>query len=219
VARRIAFDLLRSGTLVTESRSGLWISFYNTTVLGTKTDYVANNNYGGVMWWAQGNDTSGNALANAMDAKLTATASTPISGHTYKIVGKQSNKCVDVPGGATTNGTDLDLWSCGGGTNQSYVATDLGGGQWQFKNTNSGKCWDMTGNSTSTGALVEQWTCKTSGYANQVFTLTSAGAGYFTLKNVNSGLCVDIAGNSTANGAVVEQWTCNGGSNQAFQFQ
>jgi GH18 family chitinase len=218
-AANITYTSASSGTLVTQSQSGLWISFDNTSVIGSKTDYVANNNYGGVMWWAQGNDTSTNDLANTMDGKLTATASAPVSGHTYKIVGKQSNKCIDVPGSSTANGADLDLWTCHGSTNQSYVATDLGGGQWQFKNTNSGKCWDMTGNSTSTGALIEQWTCKTSGYANQVFTLTSAGAGYYTLKNVNSGLCVDITGNSQADGASVEQWTCSGGSNQAFQFQ
>jgi chitinase len=215
----VTYTSASSGTLVTGSYNGLWISFDNTTVIGTKTDYVANNNYGGVMWWAQGNDTTNNDLANTMDAKLTATAGAPISGHTYKIVGKQSNKCVEVPGSSTSNGTILDILTCGSGTNQTWVATDKGGGQWQFKNTNSGKCWDITGNSTTAGAMIEQYTCKTSGYANQTFTLTSAGAGYYYQKPVISGLCTDVVGGSSSDGAQIEQWGCHSGSNQAFKFQ
>ena len=34
--------------------------------------------------------------------------------------GVASNRCVDVPGFSTTNGTALDLWDCNNGGNQSW---------------------------------------------------------------------------------------------------
>ncbi|MFJ6466413.1 ricin-type beta-trefoil lectin domain protein [Streptomyces sp. NPDC091387] len=39
---------------------------------------------------------------------------------THALVNKASGRCLDVPGGDTTNGTALDLWDCGGGANQQW---------------------------------------------------------------------------------------------------
>ncbi|WNI21934.1 ricin-type beta-trefoil lectin domain protein [Streptomyces sp. ITFR-16] len=38
----------------------------------------------------------------------------------HALVNKASGRCLDVPGGATANGTALDLWDCHGGTNQRW---------------------------------------------------------------------------------------------------
>jgi hypothetical protein len=40
-----------------------------------------------------------------------------------EIKGVASGRCIDVPGFSTTNGTQLDLWECNGGGNQSWNAT------------------------------------------------------------------------------------------------
>jgi hypothetical protein len=69
------------------------------------------------------------------------------------IVHSATNKCVDVSGWGTGNGTPLVLWDCHGGTNQKWgVRTDL-----HFNGTN--KCLDVTGWSTANGALTQTWDC------------------------------------------------------------
>ncbi|MER7538408.1 RICIN domain-containing protein [Streptomyces sp. NPDC097704] len=35
--------------------------------------------------------------------------------------GVQSGRCLDVPGGSTTNGTELVIWDCNGGANQRWA--------------------------------------------------------------------------------------------------
>jgi len=37
-----------------------------------------------------------------------------------EIAGLQSGRCLDDPGFSTTNGTQLDIWSCNDGTNQRW---------------------------------------------------------------------------------------------------
>ncbi|MFD7431944.1 ricin-type beta-trefoil lectin domain protein [Streptomyces sp. NPDC059818] len=39
---------------------------------------------------------------------------------THALVNKASGRCLDVPGGDTTNGTALNVWDCGGGANQQW---------------------------------------------------------------------------------------------------
>ena len=43
-----------------------------------------------------------------------------------QVVGTGSGRCLDVPGASTTNGTQVHLWDCHGGTNQlwTYTGTD-----------------------------------------------------------------------------------------------
>ena len=42
-------------------------------------------------------------------------------GTTHPLVGASSSRCLDVPDGSTTAGTQLDIWDCNGGTNQAYT--------------------------------------------------------------------------------------------------
>ena len=57
-----------------------------------------------------------------------------------QIVGGQSGRCVDVPNGSTTNGTQVQLWDCGGGTTQRWTYT--AGRQLQVYGN---KCLDANG--------------------------------------------------------------------------
>ena len=38
-----------------------------------------------------------------------------------ELVNPASGKCLDDPGFNTANGTQLDLWTCNGGTNQQWT--------------------------------------------------------------------------------------------------
>lgn len=117
--------------------------------------------------------------------------------------GVGSGRCVDVPGFSTTNGTQLDLWDCNGGGNQSW---NVEGTELRIYGT---KCMTIGGTGSTagdpviisdcTGATSQQWTVN----ANQ--SITSAG---------NPALCLNAAG--TGNGTPVNVATCNGDSNQAW---
>ncbi len=122
--------------------------------------------------------------------------------------GTGSNRCLDVPSQATTNGTLLDIWDCNGGANQQW--TYLSNGELQVYGS---KCLDVPGHATSAGTRVEIWDCN--GGANQQWNLNSDG----TVVGRESGLCLDVSGAGTANGTAVEIWTCNGQSNQKWSRQ
>jgi endo-1,4-beta-xylanase len=119
-----------------------------------------------------------------------------------------SGKCLDVPNLSTTPGTQLDIWTCNGGSNQLW--THASAGQLTVYSGGSQMCLDASGNQTTPGTKVDIWTCN--GGANQQWNVTANG----TITGVQSGLCLDVTGASTANGALVELWTCNGGSNQQW---
>ncbi|MEV6008134.1 ricin-type beta-trefoil lectin domain protein [Streptomyces sp. NPDC051976] len=134
---------------------------------------------------------------------------TPVSGPpppvTGRLVGTGSGRCLDVPGGATANGTQVELWDCNGGTNQQW--TQASNGALQVYGT---KCLDVLNQATTAGSPVAIWDCN--GGANQQWTAKPDG----TLVGVQSGLCLDATGAGTANGTAIEIWTCNGGSNQKW---
>ncbi len=122
--------------------------------------------------------------------------------------GTASNRCLDVPGQATANGTLLDIWDCNGGANQQWMY--LSNGELQVYGS---KCLDVPGHATTAGTRVEIWDCN--GGANQQWNLNSDG----TVVGRESGLCLDVSGAGTANGTAVEIWTCNGQSNQKWSRQ
>nr|WP_207211741.1 RICIN domain-containing protein [Promicromonospora panici] len=45
------------------------------------------------------------------------------SASSTQVVGAQSDRCLDVTGGSTANGTDVQLWDCWGGSNQRWTYT------------------------------------------------------------------------------------------------
>jgi hypothetical protein len=124
------------------------------------------------------------------------------SGNAF--LGAGSGKCIDDPNSSTTNGTQLQIWSCNGRSNQQIVAT---GGALRVE----GKCFDAPKGATGNGTIVEIWTCH--GGANQNFTYNPGNG---TIVGTQSGKCVTVQHASTANGAKLILFTCNGGSNQKW---
>jgi poly(3-hydroxybutyrate) depolymerase len=129
----------------------------------------------------------------------------PPSRQNVMLVGAQSGRCVDVSGSSTTNGTQVQLWDCHGGTNQRWTYT--ANRQWMAYGN---KCLDASGQGTSNGTAVIIWDCN--GRANQQWNINANG----TITGVQSGLCLDASGPATANGTRIQLWSCNGGSNQQW---
>ena len=127
------------------------------------------------------------------------TTGTPTGG---SLVGAGSRRCLDVPGGNSTNGTQPVIWDCNGAANQRWTAS----GQTRQA---LGKCLDSPTNATA-GTKVQIWDC--SGAANQRWNRNANG----TVSNVASGLCLDVRANATTAGSPVQLWTCTAGANQIW---
>ncbi|GAA4461963.1 arabinofuranosidase catalytic domain-containing protein [Phytohabitans houttuyneae] len=146
------------------------------------------------------------ATENAVQANIAAAGYAASGGQqNAMLVGGQSGRCVDVPNGSTTNGTQVQLWDCWGGTMQRWTHTS--GKQLQVYGN---KCLDAYGQGTSNGTQVVIWDCH--GGTNQQWNLNSNG----TVTSVQSGLCLDANGAGTANGTKLILWSCNGQQNQQW---
>ncbi|NYV73900.1 endo-1,4-beta-xylanase [Streptomyces sp. UH6] len=118
-----------------------------------------------------------------------------------QIKGVGSGRCLDVPNSSTTDGTQVQLWDCGNGTNQQWSFTAAG-----ELRVYGNKCLDAAG--TGNGAKVQIYSCW--GGDNQKWRLNSNGS----ITGVQSGLCLDAVGAGTGNGTLIQLYSCSGGSNQ-----
>ncbi|AGP52118.1 ricin-type beta-trefoil lectin domain protein [Streptomyces rapamycinicus] len=157
--------------------------------------------------WASGQ--IGYATSQGETAQFDNLSITPGSGGnggtTGAIVGVGSGRCVDVPNQSQTDGTQVELWDCNGGSNQQWTNTSDG----ELRVYGS-DCLDAAGQGTTPGTKVDIWDCD--GGGNQKWTLHADG----TITGVQSGLCLDATGAGTANGTLLQLWTCDGGGNQKW---
>lgn len=115
----------------------------------------------------------------------------------------KAGHCLDVAGGASTNGTPVQLWSCA-----SVPAQD-----WAFDNGQLkalGKCLDLEAGGTANGTLAHLWDCST--VTSQQWERTANGQYY----NPASGRCLDSVGGSVANGTRAHIWDCHTGASQKW---
>jgi hypothetical protein len=159
--------------------------------------------------------------AQSSTVQLAVTASgftgATLSGN-YKLIPQNASAlCLDVFGGGTAAGTNVDAWSCNGGNNQSFNLFSQGNGIYQLQpSNNTGLCLDVWGAATSPGTSVDVWTC--TGGSNQQWNLISDGGNIYELAPQNApGLRLDVyGGGASAPGTQIDVWTATGGSNQKW---
>jgi sugar lactone lactonase YvrE len=137
--------------------------------------------------------------------RIPAQAATIEPGQSTPIAGVQSGRCLDVSGGAATNGASAQVWDCTGATNQRWTYTST-----KQLTVYGTKCLDAYGHGTVNGTAVVIWDC--SGQANQQWNVNANG----TITGVQSGLCLAAKGAGTANGTKVVLWACGGGTDQQW---
>jgi hypothetical protein len=69
----------------------------------------------------------------------------------------------DVTNRGTVNGSLLQLWSYGGGTNQQWMPVSLGNRLYKFVGVGSGRCLDVPGASKSNGVQLDIYDCNGTG--------------------------------------------------------
>ncbi|QES11062.1 glucosylceramidase [Streptomyces venezuelae] len=116
-----------------------------------------------------------------------------------------AGKCLDVAGGATADGTPVQLYGCNGTAAQRWTLAADGSVR------ALGKCLDVTGGSTADGARVQLYNCN--GTAAQRWTYNATT---HDVVNTGANKCLDITGNSSADGTRAQIWTCTGGANQKW---
>ena len=150
------------------------------------------------------------AVLAAMVAALAALAALLVAGPaqaatTSDVRGVDSGRCLDVAGFSQTDGANVHIWDCHGGTNQQWTSTDS-----NQLTVYGNKCLDARGGATTSGTPVQIWTCN--GSDNQQWRVNSDG----TIVGVRSGLCLEVSGWGKANGTGVQLWSCHGGANQKW---
>ncbi|UAC02182.1 RICIN domain-containing protein [Dactylosporangium vinaceum] len=114
------------------------------------------------------------------------------------VTNPQSGRCLDAYGAATANGTQVIIWDCHTGTNQSWTRTAAG--ELRLYGT---KCLDVNANGTANGTKIQIWDCNNT--PAQKFTFNTDG----TVVGTGSGKCLDVNGGATANGTLVQLYQCN----------
>ncbi|RIV40217.1 ricin-type beta-trefoil lectin domain protein [Micromonospora radicis] len=115
------------------------------------------------------------------------------------------NKCVDVPGGVSADGAQLQLWRCNGTAAQRFTRGPNG------SLVALGKCMDVAWASRDNGAKVQLAHCN--GGPAQVWVTERE-----MLRNPHSGKCLDVRDWNTGDGAPLQIWQCNPGQgNQTWR--
>ncbi|MFB6549455.1 glycoside hydrolase family 76 protein [Streptomyces sp. NPDC056405] len=154
-------------------------------------------------WSGPVNQTSHQCQQSALDV-LNAAAADGGGGARSGAVKGVNGKCLDVNGGATADGTQVQLWNCNGTGAQNWTLP----GDSTFRAL--GKCLDVSGAGTANGTKIQLWTCN--GTGAQQWQPQSDG----TVRNPNSGKCLDAEGGTWNDGTRVHLWSCHTGPNQKW---
>jgi fibronectin type 3 domain-containing protein len=176
---------------------------------GEALDLVSSNRYG------MGSTVTVPAGGSvALNMPVTTTAQLIANG-TYALTNVSSQLLLDCPGGAPTNGLQIDQASSPSGVNSQWIFTYTGNGYYTVKNVASGLYLTSSTTQGAGSALVQEpadrWT-------DQSWQLIPSGDSY-VLVNQASGLAINDPGNSNSPGTGMIVWSQDAGANSAWKFQ
>jgi hypothetical protein len=119
------------------------------------------------------------------------------------IFSHDSDRCIDIVGGAAVPGAKLMIWDCSESPTQQWTFT---GGTMRAL----GLCVRTAGGSTDDGVDLELGSCD--GSAAQRFTLNTS----HDLVNTPTGKCADVRDHQKTNGSRLQLWSCTGLDNQKW---
>ncbi|WP_406399531.1 ricin-type beta-trefoil lectin domain protein [Streptomyces sp. NBC_00879] len=127
---------------------------------------------------------------------------------TIEVPGAKGN-CLDVAGGAKTNGTPVQIYTCNGGASQQWTLEgsedDL-----HLRNVGSFKCLDVAGNKSANGTKIQISDCYKSEGQSWAGDVRAASP----LKSISTGKCLDLSAFTKSTDARL--WDCKDASAQKF---
>merc|ERR1712232_1104688 len=124
-----------------------------------------------------------------------------------------TNICLDLPGGDTTDGTALWVWDCNGQDSQKWVfAAD----SWQIQYAgDTSKCLDA--GSMQENSQIQIWDCN--GMSQQKWGYDqNSGNVYLADSATDASLCMDLAYDKEYAGSTVLVYWCNSNPNQKWSI-
>lgn len=142
-----------------------------------------------------------------------------LSGVSYTIINKHSGKVLDLDGGNTNAGTNIQQWTNKGGSNQEWRITASENGYCKIVSmADESKCIAITEDSAENGLNVELQ--KYNGADNQQWKLIQNGSYYGIVSKCSDGKSgLDVFDWSTDDGGNINQWEYWGGDCQLWRIE
>lgn len=146
----------------------------------------------------------------------------PVIDGQYVLVNRNSGKVMEVAGGSTAAGANVQQGTYNDSNYQKWNVTPVSsriGGDFSYftiKSVSSGKVLDDLNFSLDDGGNIMQWDDSNS--ANQQRYLEYAADGWFYIRSRHSAKCLDVFDSSTTDGGNIIQWEKNSGTNQQWRF-
>jgi len=146
----------------------------------------------------------------------------PVINGKYKLVNRNSGKVMEVAGGSTTSGANIQQNAYNGSAYQQWNVTpvsDRVGGDFSYFSiisSQSAKSLDILNWSLSNAGNIILWDDAKGN--NQQWYLEYAGDNNFYIRSRHSAKCIEVANNSASNYANIQQWEKDGGTNQLWRL-
>ena len=133
----------------------------------------------------------------------------------YKISSKvKSGMMLDVSGGASKNGTNIQIYNDNESAAQRFNITHISSGWYKICSQSSGKALDVTGAEKKSGVNVQLYDYN--GSAAQLWRFISTSQGYFYIQN-KLGYYLDVEGGKTSNDTNVQVYSKNETDSQKWK--
>lgn len=137
----------------------------------------------------------------------------------FMLVNKHSGGAIDLIGGNTSNGAQINQWSYDyNGPNQRWAVLPTPNGHFKLISGVSGKAASIENDSTANGAQLHAWDY-IEGHTPMQWDFIDQGNGWFMIKNVHSGKVLDVLNWGTGNNVDIIQYDAHGGANQLWRLQ
>ena len=135
----------------------------------------------------------------------------------YTIQSAIASKTVDVNGGKTANGTNVQLYQSNRSDAQKWSVKQLEDGTYEITTMlDNTKSLDVAGGKLVNGTNVQIY--DSNGSDSQKWYINDAGGGYYYIVSKRNGLYVDVAGGKSANGTNIQMYKGNNSNAQKFKF-
>lgn len=132
-----------------------------------------------------------------------------VSGGIYRLTNQCSDRVLDVDGGKTNDGANVQQWGWANVGQQKWKIDSLGGGLYKLTAQHSQKVLEVYGGSTLPLGNVDQWKWLTTNNNFQKWSIQNGGAGFAKLIVEHSKQALDVYNASLNDGADVEQYPDN----------
>lgn len=185
------------------------IKWHEATINGNTATFTVKtsdhkNEFGFYITHIYAYDEAGNQTAKAADK-----VDVPVANGTYRIASFTNNAIgLDVAGGNTANGANVELWTYDNGSHQQFTLTLLSDGYYTIKAVHSGKVLDVYNGTAANGTNVQTWDWNN--IADSEWKIVHNSDNSYTFKSkLNNNFVLDANGGTIANGTNIQLWENN----------